>query len=84
MDALTDTLESDPTAAAAAEMCDVGQQQESLLERYADEPEVLAKFAGERADFIIATLQNFASGGEESFRVERRSAGYSHSSKKSG
>ena len=82
MDALTDTLESDPTA--AAEMCDVGQLQESLLERYADEPEVLAKFAGERADFIIATLQNFASGGEESFRVERRSAGYSHSSKKSG
>ena len=70
MDALIDTLESDPTT----DLCDV---QESLLERYADEPEILAKFAGERADFIMAALENFASGGEDNFRVERRSAGYS-------
>ena len=79
MDALS---ESDTTA--VAEMCDLGQQQDSLLQRYADEPEVLAKFAGERADFIMAALQNFATGREDNFRVERRSAGYSHSSKKSG
>ena len=72
MDALIDTLESDPTT----DLCGV---QESLLERYADEPEILAKFAGERADFIMAALENFASGsgGEDNFRVERRSAGYS-------
>ena len=68
MDALINTLQSDP----ASDLCD-----ESLLERYADEPEILAKFAGERADFIMAALENFASGGEDNFRMERRSAGYS-------
>lgn len=74
MNEFTNTLEFE--SAPTAELCDVVQQ-ESLLERYADEPEVLAKFAGERADFIMATLENFASGGEDNFRVERRSAGYS-------
>ena len=72
MNASTDALESDP------DLCNVGEgRQESLLERYAHEPETLAKFAGERAEFIMIALEKFTSGGEEMSQVEKRSAGYS-------
>ena len=68
------------------ELCEVGgRRQESLLERYSDDPETLAKFAGERAELIMAALENFASGGgEENVRLERRSAGYDYSDKGKG
>ena len=67
------------------ELCEVGRRQESLLERYSDDPETLAKFAGERAEFIMAALENFASGGGgETLRLERRSVGYGYSDKGKG
>ena len=67
------------------ELCEVRGRQESLLERYSDDPETLAKFAGERAEFIMAALENFASGGgEETLRMEKRSAGYGYPDKGKG
>ena len=67
------------------ELCEVGGRQESLLERYSDDPETLAKFAGERAEFIMAALENFASGGgKETLRMEKRSAGYRYPDKGKG
>ena len=78
-------MEQSTNAFEREELCEVGGRQESLLERYSDDPETLAKFAGERAEFIMAALENFASGGGgENSRLERRSAGYGYSDKGKG
>ena len=85
MSATQAKMEQSMSAIEREELCEVGRRQESLLERYSDDPETLAKFAGERAEFIMAALENFASGGgKETLRMEKRSAGYGYSDKGKG
>ena len=77
MSATQAKMEQSMSAIEREELCEVGRRQESLLERYSDDPETLAKFAGERAESIMAALENFSSGGGgKTLRMENRVQSY--------